>query len=59
MIDLTGQRFGRLRVVDFASMGGPNVCGCVSVIVGQEQRCLPAICEAATRNHADASVWTA
>ena len=22
MIDLTGQRFGRLRVVDFAGMGG-------------------------------------
>ncbi len=33
MIDLTGQRFGRLRVVDFAGMGGPNriwlcVCDC-------------------------------
>ena len=33
MIDLTGQRFGRLRVMNFAGMGGPNrmwlcVCDC-------------------------------
>ena len=33
MIDLTGQRFGRLRVVDFAGMAGANrmwlcVCDC-------------------------------
>jgi hypothetical protein len=33
MIDLTGQRFGRLRVMDFAGMGGARrmwrrVCDC-------------------------------